>query len=125
MNMEIGGLWPRHSYSGSICLEFSVMVLCSERISTTKNQQQRLMFSRICNMQTYSYVLLCLEWIQYALYKKSDLCIPEMKLHGLLPNSYIHVSVSDLYISRIGLPIWLQQNRQTDLGNIYKSLPAT
>ncbi len=28
---------------------------------------------------------------------------PEMKLHGLVPNSYIHVSVSDLYIPRIGL----------------------
>ncbi len=39
-----------------------------------------------------------------------------MKLRGLVPNSYILVSVSDLYISRIGLPIWLQQNRQTDPG---------
>ncbi len=43
---------------------------------------------------------------------------PEMKLLGLVPNSYIHVSVSDFYIPRIGLPIWLQQNRQTDPGNI-------
>jgi hypothetical protein len=33
---------------------------------------------------------------------------PEMKLGGLVPNSYIHVSVSDLYIPRIGLSIWLQ-----------------
>ncbi len=33
---------------------------------------------------------------------------PEIKLRGLVPNSYIHVSVSDLYIHRIGLPIWLQ-----------------
>ncbi len=32
-----------------------------------------------------------------------------MKLRTLAPNSYIHVSVSDLYIPRIGLPI-LQQN---------------
>jgi hypothetical protein len=28
--------------------------------------------------------------------------LPEMKLRGLLPISYIHVSVSDLYIPRIG-----------------------
>jgi hypothetical protein len=28
-----------------------------------------------------------------------------MKLRGLVPNSYIHVSVSDLYISTIGPPI--------------------
>jgi hypothetical protein len=37
-----------------------------------------------------------------------------MKLHGLVPDSYIHVSVSDLYIPRVSLPIWLQQNRWTD-----------
>jgi hypothetical protein len=30
---------------------------------------------------------------------------PEMKLRGLASNSYIHVSVSDLNIPRIGLPI--------------------
>jgi hypothetical protein len=46
---------------------------------------------------------------------------PEMKLRGLLPKSYIHVSVTDLYPSRICLPIWLQQNSQTDPGEIYKS----
>ncbi len=51
---------------------------------------------------------------------------PEMKLQGLIPNSYIHVSVSDLYIHRIGLPIWLQQKRQIDPGNtIYKLLTDT
>jgi len=30
---------------------------------------------------------------------------PEMKLHGPIPNSYIHVSVSNLYILQIALPI--------------------
>jgi hypothetical protein len=43
---------------------------------------------------------------------------PGMKLLGLIPNSYIRASVSDLYIPRIGLPIQLHQNRQTDPGNI-------
>jgi hypothetical protein len=43
---------------------------------------------------------------------------PEKKLLGLNPSFHIHVSVSDLYISRIGLHIFLQQNRQTDRGNI-------
>jgi hypothetical protein len=38
------------------------------------------------------------------------------KLRTLAPNFYIHVSVSDLYIPRIGLAIWLQ---------IYKSLTDT
>ncbi len=32
---------------------------------------------------------------------------PEMKLRGLIPTSHIHVSVSDKYIPRIGLPILL------------------
>jgi hypothetical protein len=43
---------------------------------------------------------------------------PEMKLRGLVPNFYIHVSVSNLYIPGIGLPIWKQHDRQTDPGNI-------
>jgi hypothetical protein len=41
-----------------------------------------------------------------------------MKLRSLVPSSYIHVSVSDLYIPTIGLPILLQKNRWTDPGNI-------
>jgi hypothetical protein len=49
---------------------------------------------------------------------------PEMKLRGLSPNFHRHVSLSDLYISTIGPPIYLQQNRQTDQG-IYKSLTET
>jgi len=46
---------------------------------------------------------------------------PEKELRGLSPNFHIHVSVSDLYtgIPRIGLNIFLRQNRQTDGGNIY------
>jgi hypothetical protein len=43
---------------------------------------------------------------------------PEMNLCGLVPNSYIHVSVSKFYIPRLCLPIWLHQNRQTDPGNV-------
>ncbi len=54
-----------------------------------------------------------LHWSENPIY-----VFPEMKLGGLVPNSYILVSVSDLHIPRIGLPIWLQQNRQTNPGNI-------
>jgi hypothetical protein len=31
-----------------------------------------------------------------ALQIRSDLCIPRMKLHGLVPNFHIHLSVGDL-----------------------------
>ncbi len=40
------------------------------------------------------------------------------ELRALSPHFQIHVSVSDLYIPTIGPPIFLQQNRQTDGGNI-------
>jgi hypothetical protein len=33
----------------------------------------------------------------------------EIKLCGFVPNYYIHASMSDLYIPRIGLPIWLHE----------------
>jgi hypothetical protein len=36
-----------------------------------------------------------------SLLQKSHLCIPSQKLRGLSPNSYIYVSVTDLYIPRI------------------------
>ncbi len=64
----------------------------------------------------YMYILHCTKNPIYVL--------PEMKLRSLILNSGIHVPVSDLYIPRIGLPIWLQQNRQTVL-EIYKSLADT
>ncbi len=64
--------------------------------------------------------LMFLTVIPYAkmLYRKLETNIPRMKLRVLVPYSYIHASVSDLYIPTIGLPIWLQQNRWIDSGNI-------
>ncbi len=38
-----------------------------------------------------------------------------MKLRSLVPNFYIHVSVRDLYIPKIGSPILLQLN--VEIGN--------
>ncbi len=51
------------------------------------------------------------------IYQKSE-TFPETKLRGLSPNSYIHISVSDLYTPTTGLPILLQENRWTNRGNI-------
>jgi hypothetical protein len=42
----------------------------------------------------------------------------EKKLRGLCHNFHIHVSLNNLYIATIGSPIFQQQNRQTDRGNI-------
>jgi hypothetical protein len=46
---------------------------------------------------------------------------PGRKLRGLVTNFHIHLTVSDLYFSMIGLTILLQQNRGTVV-EIYKSL---
>ncbi len=36
-----------------------------------------------------------MEMEQGTMYRKSNLCIPEKELRGLIPNSYIHVSVNN------------------------------
>jgi hypothetical protein len=56
--------------------------------------------------------------------ENSKQIFPEMKLHGLSPNSYINVSVSDLYILTVGLHILLQKIGGPIVG-IYKSLTDT
>jgi hypothetical protein len=43
---------------------------------------------------------------------------PKQNYNVLSPNSYIHISVRDFYISRIGLSIMLQPNMSTDPGNV-------
>ncbi len=47
------------------------------------------------------------------------------ELHGLSPNFHIHVSVSDLYIPTIVMPILLQQEICGPILGIYKSLTDT
>ncbi len=46
---------------------------------------------------------------------------PEMKLRGLVPNFYVHVSVSDLYISMIGPQMQYRKIGGPIVG-LYKSL---
>jgi hypothetical protein len=59
----------------------------------------------------------------YVLYYKETILknlkqiFPEKELRGHSPNFHIHVSVSDLYIPTIDLPILLQENMWTDPGN--------
>jgi hypothetical protein len=49
--------------------------------------------------------------------ENSKQIFPGKELCGLSPNFHIHVSVSDLYIPTIDLPILLQENLLTDPGN--------
>jgi hypothetical protein len=48
-----------------------------------------------------------------------------MKLRSLSPNTYIHVSVGNLYILMISLPILLQENIGGPIVGIYKSFTET
>ncbi len=58
--------------------------------------------------------------------ENSKQIFPEMKLRGLVPNSYTQISVSDLYSPTIGLPYLLQENAVGgQIVRIYKSLPDT
>jgi hypothetical protein len=50
-------------------------------------------------------------------YRKFETKIPRKEIAGLSSNFHIHVSVSDLYIPRIGLHILLQENMWTDSWN--------
>jgi hypothetical protein len=52
------------------------------------------------------------------------LLCPKQNYNVLSPNSYIHISVRDLFISRIGLPVLLQEIRGPIQGT-YKSLTNT
>jgi hypothetical protein len=78
--------------------------LCN--VAICPGRREKWLFS--CSIRMYVYTA---TKIQYYVF-------PEKELGGLSPNFHIHVSVSDLYIPRIGLHIFLQQNRQTDHGNI-------
>jgi hypothetical protein len=51
--------------------------------------------------------------------ENSKQIFPEKELRGLSPNFHIRVSVIDLYIPTIGLPILLQENKWTHRGNKY------
>jgi hypothetical protein len=52
-------------------------------------------------------------------FPEMKLLFPKQNFNVLSPSSYTHISVRDLYISRIGLPILLQGNMWTDPGSIY------
>ncbi len=51
-------------------------------------------------------------------FPEMKLLFPKQNYNVMSPNSYTHISVRDLYISRIGLPILLQGNMWTDNENI-------
>jgi hypothetical protein len=51
-------------------------------------------------------------------FPEMKLLFPKHKYNVLSPKSHTHISVRNLYISRIDLPLLLQGNIWTNLGNI-------
>ncbi len=58
----------------------------------------------------------CLVFIY--VFPEKNLLFPKQNYNVLSPSSYTHISVRDLYVSRIGLPFLLQGNMLTNPGNI-------
>jgi hypothetical protein len=86
--------------------ESPAKTLATARIPTTQIQRMRELKT------TFELAL------QRHCTKNSKQIFPELKLPSLVPNFYVHESVSDLYIIKIFLPILLQQNKWTYFGNI-------
>jgi hypothetical protein len=66
----------------------------------------------------YAQTLLPVYTLQRHNNENSKQIFPGKELRGYSPNSYIHVSVSDLYIPLIGLPVLLKDNRWAERGNV-------
>jgi hypothetical protein len=79
---------------GSACMEAKFRIRCLSADLRIKESKSHLWRKNIVH---------CTENLKHI--------FPEMKLRGLVPDFYVHVSVSDLYIPMIG-PL------QTDPGNI-------
>ncbi len=79
------------------------------------------------SMYTKKFILNSVFMYMHALQRKSHICIPFLGIaHNaqLSPNYNIHVSVSELYISRIGPHISCSRLGRS-IGGIYKSLTDT
>jgi hypothetical protein len=59
--------------------------------------------------------------VPISVFPEMKLLFPKQNYNVLSPSSYTHISVKDLYISRIGLPILLQENMWTNPENIHSA----
>jgi hypothetical protein len=75
-----------------------------------------LFYGFICCYSTENKTLLEGYTLQRQNTEISKQIFPEKEYRGLSPNSHIHVSVSDLYIPTIGLPILLEEICRPILG---------
>ena len=104
MNVEIGAeaaLFPEKEYINGIAVAV-----------------QGLMASAVLIYVWPVFTVNLLRCTSKTQFRKFEQMFPEKELHGFSRNFHIHVSVNDLYIPRIRLPILLQENMWTNPGNI-------
>jgi hypothetical protein len=106
------------------CCRPSRMYKVSRSEKTTRFNQSRKPLKSWLHLCRAAYVLTLKRTLQRNCTENWENIVPEWKLRGVSPILCIHISVSDLYVSTIGLPVWLQQNRCTDPG-IYIYVPAS
>jgi hypothetical protein len=111
-------IYPPHSVNWSFYSFFSVRLLANATSKILSPASYAFCFFNFCPRRfPYSSNYHHLLYTAKRLYRKFETYIPRKETGGLGPNSYIHVSVSNLYIPLIGLPIVLQENMWTDPGN--------
>jgi hypothetical protein len=82
----------------------------------TKNQPNFVQMVFIANEGLVKILYKCL--VPINVFTEMKLLFPKQNYNVLSPSSYTNISVRDLHITRMGLPILLQGNMWTDPGNI-------
>jgi hypothetical protein len=99
------------------------LVLCSAFLSIARYLIITAEFVCISRQLQSKFPLSHSSTLQRHYTENSNQIFPETKLCGLVSNSYVHVSVSDLYIPTIGLPVLLQEKKiGGPIVGIFKSL---
>jgi hypothetical protein len=93
------------------------------RVNQSNDVTCRALFTVLMSDSSYTAIE-GLVGIQYKclvpiyVFPEMKLLFPKQNNNVLSPSSYIHISVRNLFISRISLPILLHKNMWTDPGNI-------
>jgi hypothetical protein len=91
------GLWLRNSFSGNMCFKCSILVLCSVE-SETHTQRQATQHGCLPILLADGDKVFKIghdekKYFELLSTKNRMYVFPEKELHGLNPNSYIHVSM--------------------------------
>jgi hypothetical protein len=130
LGIDLSGLLKRFTNSGSDSKH--TVLYCKVYNGPGRENRGKRQFSRLHNTTLVFFSLLVLHTVYKSilntLQRKNaenlKQIFPEKEYRSLSPNFYIHVSVSEIYISTMGLPFLLEEICGLIWG-IYKSLTDT